>query len=69
MKTYLVSWDVCFAIVNCAYGNLFEELKNEDCYFIKEDGKIKYNWGEFKEDVHIEDVTDRKGVFFSGSVG
>ena len=79
MKTYLVSWDVCFAVVNCetktdllgdnTIDNLFNILKERDPSFVRDNGQIKYDWGDFKETCKIEDVTSKKGIVFGGAFG
>jgi len=78
MKTYLVTWDVCFMIVNCETkidflgeekDDLFEILKKEDSDFFKEDGIIKYDWGHSQEICGVEDVTGKEGVVFGGAFG
>ena len=71
MRTFLVSWDTCFSIINAeSKEELFESIKGIDKNFNLKNGKIHYKWDDtYNEKVEIEDLTDKKGEVFGGCFG
>ncbi len=63
MKVYQITFDSCLitAILDDT-ESLFTYLIKEDDAFSEVDGKIFYDWGSFKEECHVEDMTSQRGI-------
>lgn len=70
MRTFIARFDANFCVLHAEDLNDVEKkLIDFDPLTVRKDGKLKYNWESHFEDIDIEDVTDKDGIFFFGSFG
>jgi hypothetical protein len=74
MRTFVITWDCCFSVVNAEdKEELFNTIKelSSDGNFNLVNGKFHFKWVDdgYNEEVDIVDVTDKKGEIFGGSFG
>ena len=75
MKTFLVSYDVCFAIIICeSKDKVIHHLQNDEELdgnaFSEKNGKIYHRWSsDYSEECQVEELSSKTGVVFGGAFG